>query len=202
LIEAASLSCDLSPLSPEEDQYFTPIKLKIYHSCNAGEFPIVIDSGASVTVTPVISDVVGPLRASRLTSLQGLSVKDIVSEGTIWWSIRDAFGQVHQLQTKAYYVPDAKIRLFLPQQYFEECKKEPFVTFNKSGAKLGLTDGSTLSFPYQRDSNLPMILTNKHFNQREAHVAGLTFQEALAFSTVKSALNNVSDETNQNISYS
>jgi hypothetical protein len=46
-----------------------------------------------------------------------------------------------------------------------------------------------------------MILTNKHFNQREAHAAGLTFQEALAFSTVKSALNNVADETNQNISY-
>jgi hypothetical protein len=37
------------------------------------------------------------------------------------------------------------------------------------------------------------MLTNKHFNQREAHVAGLTFQEALAFSTAKSALNNVAD---------
>jgi hypothetical protein len=36
----------------------------------------------------------------------------------------------------------------------------------------------------------------------EAHVTGLTFQEALTFSTAKSALTNVADETNQNISYS
>jgi hypothetical protein len=98
-------------------------------------------------------------------------------------------------------VPDAKICLFSPQHYFEECHNNPFVTLTKSGAKLGLDNGSILSFPYQRDSNLPMMLTNKHFNQREDHVEGLTFQEALAFSIAKSALKNVADETNQNISY-
>jgi hypothetical protein len=116
-VEAANLSCDLSPLSPEEDHCFTPTKLTIYHSCNAGELPIVIDSGASVTVTPVLSDFVGHLRASRLTSLQGLSAKSIIiGEGTICWSVRDSLGQLHQLRTKAYYVPDAKICLFSPQQ--------------------------------------------------------------------------------------
>jgi hypothetical protein len=47
-----------------------------------------------------------------------------------------------------------------------------------------------------------MMSTNTHFSWGGAHVAGLTFQEALAFSTVKSALNNVADETIQNISYS
>jgi hypothetical protein len=133
---------------------------------------------------------------------KGLSAKSsVVGEGTIFWLIRDALGQVHQLRTKANYVPDTNICLFSPQHYFEECHNNPFVTFTTSGAKLGLDDGSILSFPYQRDSNLPMMLKNKHFNQREARVAGLTFQEALAFSTAKSALKNITDETNQNISY-
>jgi hypothetical protein len=95
-VEAANLSRDLSPLSPEDDQYFTLTKLTIYHSCNAGELPIVIDSGDSMTFTPVLSDFIGPLPASRLTSLQGLSAKSsVVGEGTICWSIRDALDQVH-----------------------------------------------------------------------------------------------------------
>jgi hypothetical protein len=60
-VEAANLSCNMSPLSPEDYQYFTPIKLTIYHSCNASDLPIVIDSGASATVTPVLSDFFGTL---------------------------------------------------------------------------------------------------------------------------------------------
>jgi hypothetical protein len=101
-VEAVNLSRDFSPLSQEEYQYFTPTKLEIYHSCNTRELPIVIDSSASVTVTPVLSDFVGPLRASRLASLQGVAAKSIVvGGGTICWSIRDAIGHVHQLWIKA-----------------------------------------------------------------------------------------------------
>jgi hypothetical protein len=48
----------------------------------------------------------------------------------------------------------------------------------------------------------PTNIAHFKHNQREDHVAGLTFQEALAFSTAKSALNNVAYyETNKNISY-
>jgi hypothetical protein len=152
---------DPSPLSQTDGNYFTPSKLTIYHSRNASELPIIIDSGASSTVSPVLSYFVGPLHPSILTSLQGLSVKsNVVGEGNICWTIWDALGQVHQLWTKTYFVPDVKICLFSPHKYLEECNNDPFVTFNKSGANLGLDDGSILSFAYQWDSNTPMMLTN------------------------------------------
>jgi hypothetical protein len=35
VVEASNSSHNFSPLSPEEDHYFTPAKLTIYHSCSA-----------------------------------------------------------------------------------------------------------------------------------------------------------------------
>jgi hypothetical protein len=85
---------------------------------------------------------------------------------TVYWTIHDYLGQVHRLRTKAFYVPGTKIRIFSPQQYFEESNNDPFVTINKSGAELGLKNGSILSFPFQKDIHLPMMLTDHHFKQR------------------------------------
>jgi hypothetical protein len=162
----------------------------------------MIDSGASVTITPILKDFVRSIKPSTLTSLQGLSTRtNVEGECTVCWTLRDALRQVHQLRTKAYYVPGANNRLFSPKQYFEESNTCPFVTFNKPGAELGLNDGSILSFPFQKDSRLPMMLTDHHFKQRERPVAGLAFQETLAFTSTKSIFTSVADETNQNISY-
>jgi hypothetical protein len=139
------LSRDLRPILKNENQYFTPTKFTIYHSCDEHELPITIDSGASVTITPILKAFVGSIKPFSLTSLQGISARTKVEgEGTVYWTIRDTLGQVHQLRTKAYYMPGAKIHLFSPQQYFEESNNDPFVTFNKSGAKLGLNNGSIL----------------------------------------------------------
>jgi hypothetical protein len=117
-LETANLSRDLLPLHKKENenQYFTPTKLTIYHSCDEHELSIVIDSGASLAVTPILKDFVGFIKPSNLTSLQGISARtNVKGEGTVCWIIRDPLGQVHQLRTKAYYVPGAKIRLFSPQ---------------------------------------------------------------------------------------
>jgi hypothetical protein len=46
-----------------------------------------------------------------------------------------------------------------------------------------------------------MMLTDHHFKQRERPVAGLTFQDTLAFTSTKPIFTSVADETNQNISY-
>jgi hypothetical protein len=145
---------------------------------------------------------VGSVKPSTLTSLQGISAHtNVEGEGTVCWTILDALGQVHQLRTKGYYVLGTKIRLFSPQHYFEESTNNPFVTFNKSGAELGLNYDSILSFPFQKDIRLPMMLTYHHFKQRERPVAGLTFQETRAFTSTKSIFTSVADETNQHISY-
>jgi hypothetical protein len=179
-----------------------PTKLTIYHSCDEHDLPIVIDSGASVTITPILKDFVASIRPSNLTSLQDISARtNVEGEGTLCWTIRGALGQVRQLRTKAYYVTGAKIHLFSTQQYFEESNND-ILSLNKSGTKLGLNNGSILLFPFQKDSRLPVMITDHHFKQRECPVAGLTFQETLAFTSNKYIFTRIADETtNQNISY-
>jgi hypothetical protein len=152
-LEAAKLSRNRHPLHSTDpmNQDFTPTKLTIYNSSDVNELPIIIDSGDSITITPILADFVGSVKPSTITSLQGISARtNVEGEGTVCWTIPDALSQVHQLKTKAYYVPGAKICLFSPQQYFEEITNNPFVTFNKYGAELGLNDGSILSFPFQK----------------------------------------------------
>jgi hypothetical protein len=101
-VKAYNLSRDLSPLSPNDEQNFSPSKLTINHSCNGSELPIVIASGASVKVTLVVADFVGPLLTSRLTSLQGLSVKsNVLGDDAVCWNFFDVLGQVHQLRINA-----------------------------------------------------------------------------------------------------
>jgi hypothetical protein len=116
-----------------------------------------------------------------------------VGEGTLFGKIWDALNQVHQLRTKAYYVGEANIYLFSPQQLSEECNNDIFITFSKSNAKLDLDDGRIMSFRYQRNSNIPMMLKNKHFDQREANVTGLAAQESLIFSTEMSVLMSIAN---------
>lgn len=54
--------------------------------------PIMIDTGASISVTPHLSDFVGPLQKSDIAVLHGLSTDtQVVGYGDIEWSIRDVW---------------------------------------------------------------------------------------------------------------
>ncbi len=66
--------------------------------------------------------------------------------------------------------------------------------------QLTLHCGTTLEFPYNNGSNLPLMLTPKHFKRQDPFV-GLTYQDAQTLSDLSglSALLNVADETNQNL---
>ena len=79
------------------------------------ELPIIIDTGASISLTPVISDFVGDIELADLDSLQGLSSKtQVCGQGTVKWKVQDMFGMVRTLKTKAYYVTEESIRLMSP----------------------------------------------------------------------------------------
>ena len=85
--------------------------------------PVVLDTGASFSLSPYKSDFVGPLRRSDVPSLKGLSATTTVEGiGTVEWTIRDVFGLVRTIRVSAYYVPQATIRLFSPQVYFQETR--------------------------------------------------------------------------------
>lgn len=123
--------------------------------------PIVIDTGASISLTPNLEDFIGPLSDSEWVDLDGVGGNKVKIEGAgqVAWTIRDYFGNVEVVKTQALYCPDATIRLFSPQTYFVEHDSGD-CHLNKTQLKLVLENGQTLYFPYQRGSNLPLMYTN------------------------------------------
>ena len=118
---ASSFQADMfKPIEVHPDtEYKTVFDSAKFFGYIAGqsEIPIIIDTGASISLTPVISDFIGNIEPADLDSLQGLSSKtQVCGQGTVQWKVQDMFGMVRALTTKAYYVPEASIRLMSPQQ--------------------------------------------------------------------------------------
>ena len=111
----ASQEDSVLPMAPVVEQSLLDEDSKLFHAFQAvmrDEVPVVIDSGASYSLTPFIEDFVDPLQPANI-DLQGLSSKaNVKGEGTVEWSIRDVFGVTRTVRTKAYFVPSATIRLF------------------------------------------------------------------------------------------
>jgi hypothetical protein len=174
-------------------------KRSVYFSNRLNDLPIVIDSGATFSLTPNRSDFIGELRAAPVSELNGLSSTTAVEGvGTVEWTIRDLFGVTRTIRTQACYVPKASIRLFSPQAYFQDQNAGQYLMTPKRSV-LTLADGSELEFPYNPGSNLPLMLPS--VNQA---VAGLTFEDSqyLTRPTLLSSFLSVADETNQNLTAS
>ena len=78
--------------------------------------PIVIDSGASISLTANYNNFVGPICPVTITELRGLShTTKVHGVGKVEWTVRDMFGAMRTIKTQAYYIPDATVRLFSPQ---------------------------------------------------------------------------------------
>ena len=108
------------------DQQFTsPLSNPmIYLSANTDELPIIIDTGASCSLTPIPSDFDGRLTKPDITGLAQVSGEATVAgAGTVTWNIEDLRGIRRPITTKAYYVPSASIRLFSPQSYIGDSDK-------------------------------------------------------------------------------
>ena len=176
-------------------------QMSIYLNGNGADLlPIVIDSGASCSLTPNKHDFIGDICPATINELRGLSnTTKVLGVGTVEWTIRDVFGAVRTLKTEAYHVPEANIRLFSPQTYFHEQQKGQLV-LNHSSTTLSLADGSTLVFPYNSQNNLPLMLPSPSHNVN----VDRAFDDACVLGDGFSARTflSVADETNQNLTVS
>jgi hypothetical protein len=183
------------------DHADTSSKQTVYISQKKHELPIVIDSGASYSVTPNLDDFVGPIEKAETQELNGLNATiKVIGQGTVEWKIQDLFGTVRSVKTLAFYVPEANIRLFSPQKYFKE-NKQASLYMDHACTTLTLNCGTALNFPYNQGNQLPLMLTSKALNSPNKFV-GLTFQDCQTFMSLNgglAALLNVADETNQNL---
>jgi hypothetical protein len=101
------------------------------------------------------------------------------------------FPNKRMIRTTVYYVHAASIKLFYPQTYSKE-EKAGSLLITHDRSTLTLKDGSRLDFPYQ-ESNLPIMLTEDHFNDK-ALTVGLTGEDAIVMASM-----DVSCDMNQNL---
>jgi hypothetical protein len=126
------------------------------------DMPIVVDTGASVSLTPVLSDFTGPLVPTQLTELKGLTAKThVIGKGFVKWPIRDFWNVPGVIKTSAYYVPNASIRLFSPHCYFQENDNQGRCVIQGCKATMKLPEKTILEFPYNPGNNLPLLLTEE-----------------------------------------
>jgi hypothetical protein len=110
--------------------------------------PIVIDTGASISVTGITQDFIRELQGvDPDVNLQGLNNKvKVEGVGTVHWTIHDQYNWTGNVKMMAYFVPDAEVHLFSPQLYFKEVDTGKLV-ITKDKTTLETQDGSILSFP-------------------------------------------------------
>ncbi len=182
------------------DSYAAVKSQSLGHVYKASNFtrdpPIVIDSGASTSVTPIADDFVGKILPSTIKELNGLNHTTVVAgEGTVEWHIRDFNGVSRLIRTEAQYVPSATIRLFSPQAYFLT-NKSGKLELDTQQTTLTLPDGTSLVFPYNSSSKLPLMAPETHFHNIDSKLnVGLTTQDLLLLS----AYANVAQPENRNL---
>jgi hypothetical protein len=72
------------------------------------------------------------------------------------WTFKDVFGTIKVIETLTYYIPDAGVRLFLPQVYFQE-QQAGYYLMTYTNTVLTTADGCVLTLGYQLGSNLAMV---------------------------------------------
>ena len=132
--------------------------------------PIVIDSGASISVTPCKTDFSGQAQRLENQHVDGITeTATIEGIGIVKWSLHDDFGNTREVETLAYYMPQAKIRLLSPQHYFQYSKSK-FGSCNLRFDEflLTLADNTVLRFNYDVYNNLPMGATTSNVKSTPA----------------------------------
>jgi hypothetical protein len=140
-----------------------------YSCTDTDSMPIVIDTGASRSLSPHRKDFITFKRhKGSLGTISNDS--QIEGKGLISWDIIDENGRKCTITTDAYYVPSATIRLYSPQFHFSENRAGKLIVTH-CGVSLHLpsavnsTASSSVSFPFNSMSMLPLMLpaTHPHF---------------------------------------
>jgi hypothetical protein len=144
---------------------------EIYVSSRNDELPIVIDTGASGSISPIASDFVNGIHKADLQTLKQVNgTTPVCGEGPVHWKIEDIDGIRRTISTDAYYVPDATIRLFSPQVYIGNNKTSNLL-IDHNGTHFTLKCGTVLRFPINKSNNLPFMLTEASLRlQQKSHL--------------------------------
>ena len=146
-------------------------------------FPVIVDSGASLAISPSETDFVGPIHyydSERLLGgmAGGMNIKGI---GKVAWSFKTDNG-ILTVHSKCYLVPSANARLLSPQRLFSTSNNiNGCFSCYESHATLEFDDVGKLNIEYDPNNHLPIAMAK--------NLSGTSAQINLA----------VLDESNQNL---
>ena len=158
------LTIDLVPECPS-----TPISCLLHEHHSAflfqdHEHSIVLDTGASISVSPFKDDFLSWDKHSSLPTLQSLTgTASVLGYGMVNWPVQTDQGLVHSIKTKAYFVPDAAVRLLSPQRYIST-STERSLSMLPSAIKFQLDRNSSVTLAYSGLPSVPLVSRVKRGN--------------------------------------
>lgn len=153
---------------------------RIFLTSSDNDPPIVIDSGASYSVTPLMSDFVEGTFVSKPSTVDHFSGSTVYSGfGQAHWRFASSDGGLPHdiLPEKTHLIPSAQIRLFSPQVYIRQ-HQQGSVLLDINGCTLTLPGGRFHLTPFNLHNNLPF------FNHFQSTNSLLFFQLTLSFPSI------------------
>jgi hypothetical protein len=155
------LPCSNTEFSPQlRDILFMSIINPSCFNFQAVQDGVIVDSGASVCVSPHRSDFLS-YKPSNM-KIKDLSASNTVNgEGIVRWSFRDVNGFAVSVELHGYHLPSASVRLLSPQVLLQTIGGHTHQSL--TGINISLLNGVNLIASYCQRSNLPIIpLLSQH----------------------------------------
>ncbi|KAI2507770.1 hypothetical protein MHU86_6666 [Fragilaria crotonensis] len=110
ILSHVHLACHSTPLRMALQ---APARMREALGPKANTSPIIWDSGASISITPDLSDFEGPVTSpGTITQLKGIAKGlQIKGQGEVTWAVHDQLGNLRLLKVPAFHVPNIKVRL-------------------------------------------------------------------------------------------
>jgi len=130
-------------------------------------YPIIWDSGASISISPSREDFVGPLKTPSISQrIRGIAKGlKIEGQGHVMWAVHDTNGMLRTLKVPAYYVPRVPVRLLSTPGLLQTYKGETITMgpneLTLSGNASDPTKGSVIAYVDPRN-NLPTSLAYRY----------------------------------------
>jgi hypothetical protein len=130
---------------------------------------VIIDSGASVCITPHRSDFIN-YKDSHMKIRDLSSSNSVAGEGIIRWSMQDEHGDLVHIELLGYHIPTAEVRLLSPQVLLKTIGGQSKQTVH--GIKVSLDNGIKLKAEFCPRSNLPVIPLAHEASSKKKTVSG------------------------------
>jgi len=123
--------------------------------------PIILDTGASISISPYSTDFIGEIKPVQNITLKGIaSGLTVTGIGTIQYTFQNDSNEHQQITlNQCLYVPQCSVRLLCPQQ-IENTTGFPDYGLNATASVPVLTViGKRTTLRYDPTSNLPLLFT-------------------------------------------